>query len=156
MLTLYRPALKDMWFRRQMLEDEETMSYNRAWGGTIAFPEENWDEWYGYWVEDPKDERYYRYLRNEERDFVGEIAYHLDAGSGCWMANVIVYSRFRRRGYGGEALDMLCAEAGANGVKVLWDDIAADNPAVGMFLKHGFVEDHRTEQQIFLKKELNL
>ena len=42
MLTLYRPKLSDLWFRQALLADEETMSYNRAWGGTIAFPEEDW------------------------------------------------------------------------------------------------------------------
>ncbi|MBR2671110.1 MAG: GNAT family N-acetyltransferase [Oscillospiraceae bacterium] len=155
MLTLYRPKLEDMWFRRQMLEDEETMSYNHAWGGTVHFPEERWKDWYEYWVGEPAGERYYRYLRNEEGDFIGEIAYHLDAGTGYWLADVIVFSLYRHRGYGGEALDLLCAEACANGVDMLWDDIAADNPAVGMFLRHGFAEDHRTDELIFLKKRLN-
>ena len=155
MLTLYRPKLEDMWFRKQMLEDEETMSYNRAWGGTIPFPVERWKDWYLYWIEEPEDERYYRYLRNDDGDFVGEIAYHRDPESGYWLADVIVFSLYRHRGYGGEALDLLCAEACANGVDMLWDDIAADNPAVGMFLRHGFAEDHRTDELIFLKKRLN-
>lgn len=155
MLTLYRPELEDMWFRKQMLEDEETMSYNHAWGGTIPFPEERWKDWYMYWVEEPENERYYRYLRNDDGDFVGEIAYHRDTVTGYWLADVIVFSLYRHRGYGGEALDLLCAEACANGVDMLWDDIAADNPAVGMFLRHGFAEDHRTDELIFLKKRLN-
>lgn len=33
-LEPYRPALSDLWFRRELLADEATMSYNRAWGGT--------------------------------------------------------------------------------------------------------------------------
>ena len=37
-LTLYVPTLDDLWFRRRMLEDPETMAYNRAWGGTIRWP----------------------------------------------------------------------------------------------------------------------
>ncbi len=35
MLTLYEPKYEDLWFRKMMLADEDTMSYNHAWGGTI-------------------------------------------------------------------------------------------------------------------------
>ena len=36
----------------------------------------------------------------------------------------------------------------------LFDDIAIDNPAKEMFLRHGFTEEARTEQVILLKKVL--
>ncbi len=42
MITTYKPALKDLWFRQQFMADEATMSYNAAWGGTISFPESAW------------------------------------------------------------------------------------------------------------------
>ena len=42
MLTLYEPKYEELWFRRRMLADAETMAYNHAWGGTVDFPEENW------------------------------------------------------------------------------------------------------------------
>jgi len=32
-IRLYLPKPEDLWFRRSLLEDPETMSYNRAWGG---------------------------------------------------------------------------------------------------------------------------
>ena len=53
MLTLYKPEYEDLWFRQMMLADEDTMSYNHAWGGTIDFPEERWRKWYERWVEQP-------------------------------------------------------------------------------------------------------
>ena len=40
------------------------------------------------------------------------------------------------------------------GVRQLWDDIAIDNPAIGLFLEQGFVEDHRSVSQVYLKKDL--
>ena len=49
---------------------------------------------------------------------------------------------------------MLCSMAKNNGVSILYDDIAIDNPAIKLFLKHGFVEESRTEEKIILKKEL--
>lgn len=152
MLTLYEPKYEDLWFRQMMLADEDTMSYNHAWGGTIPFGEDKWRGWYDCWIADPDGKRYYRYLKNEDGQFVGEIAYHYDAEMQQEIANVMIYAKYRRRGYGGEALDLLCSAAKSNGVSVLYDDIAIDNPAVSLFLKHGFVEESRTEEIILLKR----
>ena len=155
MLTLIKPGYGDLWFRQAMLGDEETMSYNHAWGGTIPFPEEDWADWYGYWVENPEGKRFYRYVRNGAGEFVGEIAYHLDGNSGMVLADVVIFAPFRGRGYGSRALELLCAAAKENGIGRLYDDIAADNPAVGMFLRHGFSEIRRTEDKIILMRELS-
>ena len=66
MLTLVKPAFDDLWFRKNLMADEETMSYNARWGGTIPFPEEEWESWYESWVRNPGASRYYRYLMNSE------------------------------------------------------------------------------------------
>lgn len=154
MLTLHKPQLEELWFRQMMMADEETMSYNRAWGGTIPWPREEWDGWYDRWVADPQDARLYRYVKNSSGEFVGEIAYHYDGDIPGFTANVIILSKYRRRGYGGQALELLCAEAGANGITVLYDDMAVGNPALALFLRHGFTEEARTAEKILLKKAL--
>ena len=118
MLTLYKPRFEDLWFRRMMLADEDTMSYNHAWGGTILWPQAEWGGWYERWVANPKDGRLYRYVKNSSGDFVGEIAYHFDADMQGFTANVIIFSKFRGRGYGGQALELLCAEAKSNGITI--------------------------------------
>ena len=51
-------------------------------------------------------------------------------------------------------MDLLCNAAKQNGVKLLYDDIAIDNPAITMFLQNGFMEEYRTHKVIMLKKEL--
>ena len=153
MLTLYRPKQTDLWFRQALLADEETMSYNRAWGGTIAFPEEDWADWYDYWIARPEGKRFYRYL-SDGGLFVGEVAYHYDAELGGMIADVIVYAPERGKGYGRAGLDLLCAAAKENGITELYDDIASDNPAVGLFLRHGFAEAFRADGKIVLKKTL--
>ena len=154
MIRVYKPEYRDLWFRQAMLADEETMSYNHAWGGTISFPEERWKEWYALWVGEPEGDRLYRYVTDEAGTFVGEIAYHMDEELGGCTANVIIFAGYRGSGFGGQALDTLCALAKENGVTRLFDDIAADNPAVGMFLRHGFAECGRTAEKIILVKEL--
>ena len=153
LLELVVPALEDMWFREKLLADEETMSYNHAWGGTIPFPQENWRDWYDYWVVNHEGRRYYRYLK-DENGFVGEIAYHYDPEYDGYVANVLVYSEYRGRGYGAQGLALLCDAAKENGIRVLYDDIAIDNPAIHLFLWQGFFEERRTEEKIILKKEL--
>ena len=40
MLELYKPHIEDLWFKEQMMSDEQTMAYNHAYGGTIPFPKE--------------------------------------------------------------------------------------------------------------------
>lgn len=67
-LKVYLPELEDLWFRERLMSDEETMSYNHHWGGTIAFPEERWPEWYRHWISDHQNQRFYRYLVNEKRN----------------------------------------------------------------------------------------
>lgn len=95
MIEAYLPRPDELWFRRKMLADEATMAYNRAYGGTVDFPEERWPDWYGRWVAHPEG-RYYRYLRESASgEFVGEIAYHFDGEE--YLADVIVYAPYRRR-----------------------------------------------------------
>lgn len=155
MIKLYIPKQEDLWFRQMFMEDDETMSYNHNWGGTIPFPEENWADWYEYWVMNSERKRFYRYLQDETNDeFVGEIAYHYDSEQHIYIADVIVHAKYRGKGFGEQGLLLLCDAAKANGVEKLYDDIAIDNPAIKLFLKVGFYEEYRTDEIIMLKKEL--
>ena len=154
-VRLYLPKPEDLWFRRSLLADPETMSYNRAWGGTIPFPKEHWDEWYTRWIRCADGTRFYRYITaDRSRIFVGETAYHYDPESGSWLADVIIHARYRGRGYGREGLRLLCEAARTNGIAVLKDTIAADNPAVRLFLQEGFVVESVTEQIVTVAKKL--
>ena len=153
MLEAVTPTFADMWFRESLLADEETMSYNHAWGGTIPFPKENWQNWYDYWIINHENRRFYRYLKAENR-FVGEVAYHYDPEYDGYVTNVIIFSAFRGKGYGAQGLELLCAAAKENGINALYDDIAIDNTAVRLFLKQGFYEVYRTDEIIVLKKDL--
>ena len=154
-MILFTPKLEDLWFRKMFMADEETMSYNHHWGGTIPFPEEAWPDWYDYWVANPKGKRFYRYLQDEAtREFVGEVAYHYDVEEQKYIADVIVYAKYRGKGFGEQGLRMLCEAAKANGIGILYDNIAIDNSAVKLFLKVGFTEDYRTDEIIMLKREL--
>ena len=85
MLILYKPKYEDLWFRQLMLSDEETMSYNHTWGGIIPWPEREWKDWYDYWIINHEGKRYYRYLMNQDGQFVGEILCYGRRGEGFWF-----------------------------------------------------------------------
>lgn len=155
MIKLYKPKIEDLWFREKLLNDKDTMSYNNAYGGTIPFPKEKWEEWYNRWVNVDEHERLYRYILNENKEFVGEASYHYDDNFKAHMVDVIVYSKFRKRGYGGEALLTLIENAKRNGIKSLSDNIAIDNPAITLFLNLGFKEEYRNDEFIMFKIIIN-
>ena len=153
-VSFYKPRIEDLWFREAMLADPDTMSYNAAWGGTIPFPREDWDDWYDYWVANP-DRRFYRYITTgESRAFVGEAAYHYDAELQVYITDVIIPAKSRGRGYGKAGLKLLCEAAKKAGITELYDNIAIDNPGIRMFLSFGFQEEYRTDEIIMLRKSL--
>ena len=155
MLKVVKPELEDLWFRESMMADIETMSYNDAWGGTIPFPKEDWEEWYTLWVRNSGQERYYRYLKDDaNKVFVGEISYHFDKLRNIYICDVIIKAEFRKQGFGTQGIQLLCEAAKANGVKVLYDDIAADNPSIHLFLKNGFSIEFQNDEILMVKTVL--
>ena len=155
MLKVVKPELEDLWFRESMMADIETMSYNDAWGGTIPFPKEDWEEWYTLWVRNSGQERYYRYLKDDvNKVFVGEISYHFDKLRNIYICDVIIKAEFRRQGFGTQGIQLLCEAAKANGVEALYDNIAADNPSAHLFLENGFSIEFQNDEILMVKRVL--
>ena len=153
MLELYEPRIEDLWFKKKMMDDEQTMAYNQAYGGTIPFPKEKWTNWHQRWITDHGGKRFYRYIQDNDA-FVGEVAYYFDEERQIYIADVVIYAPYRGKGYGRKALQLLCEIAKENGIKELYDDIAIDNSSVELFLKCGFEEVLRSNEYILAKKEL--
>lgn len=130
------------------------MFYNHDYGGCIDFPPEKWEKWYEKWLKNHTNRYFYRYLYNQElKIFVGECAYHWEETEQKYICDVIVHSRYRGKGYGTEALFLLCEAAKDRGLNELWDNIAIDNPSVSLFLRCGFTEISRDADAVWLKKE---
>lgn len=151
MLRFYTPGPEELSFRQTMLEDDATMAYSRAWGGTIPFPREKWADWYRRWFGDGT--RFYRYLQAEDGRFVGDAALYPEDGE--IHVNLLIYAPERGRGFGRAGLALLCAEAKRRGIARLYDDIAADNTAaLALFTGCGFTVDGRMDRSVPVKKEL--
>lgn len=154
-LELVKPQYTHMAFRQQLLSDEETMTYNNKWGGTISFTEDKWKSWYEKWILDKSGNHFYKLLFDTDtKKFVGETAYHYDDEYKAYIADVIVKAEYRGKGYGKEGLKLLIKAAKENGLTYLYDNIAVDNSAIKLFLQLGFVEKWRNEDFIMLEKKL--
>ena len=116
-LELYIPKKEDLWYRQKMMEDPNTMDYNKGYfldsdrynneTGCILFPKEDWDEWYAFFI-DNEPERYYAYiLRKSDHTFLGEVCLrHMDKPNEYEMG-IVLESIHRKRGYSKVALKML-------------------------------------------------
>ena len=155
MIEIHKPEPEELWFRESLMADEDTMSFNHAWGGPIPFPKTKWAQWYHAWTEGSEYHRYYRYLLNQETGaYVGEISYHFDTQRNIHLCDVIVLAKYRNKGFGTKGIQLLCNAAKENGVTALYDDIAADNPSVSLFLKSGFTIDYQNDDVVMVKKVL--
>jgi len=154
MVKLIIPKLEDLWFREDLLKDERTMSFNHNYGGTIEFSCDKWESWFNRWINVCDNKRFYRYVVNDKNEFVGEVAYHYDEEIKGYIVSVIIHAKYRGRGYGSDALDLLCESAKDNGVSILYDDIAIDNPSVKMFLNRGFIKAKQVENKMWFYKML--
>ncbi|MGG7214422.1 GNAT family N-acetyltransferase [Clostridium nigeriense] len=153
MIKLIVPRMEELSFRKELLSDEDTMSYNHKWGGTIDFQENKWEEWYRKWIINKNNDRYYAYLFSEKLNcYVGEIAYHYSEKE--YIANIIIHSKYRGNGFGKIGLKLLCKKAKENGLVTLFDNIALGNPSIKMFLDYDFKEVWRNEEAIMIKKDL--
>ena len=153
MLKLYKPNINDLWFRQELLNDSNTMEYNNNHGKTIDFPKEKWQTWYNKWLN--TNTHYYRYLLDDSTNkFIGEVAYYYDNQRKINIASIIIHAKYRHKGYGTKALNLLCNAAKNNGITTLYDDISINNLAIKLFLNNGFSIDYETDELIMVKKEL--
>lgn len=109
MLRLVLPDREGCAFRQALMADPETMRYNAPWfppEGTIPFPEDAWDEWLDAWC-GHEPERFCAFLAQEDGTLVGEVCWH-HHGAGM---GVIILAKYRGRGYGAQALQLLMDRA---------------------------------------------
>lgn len=155
MIVFVIPTMEQLNFRQRLLSDEKTMAFNQKWGGAVGFPLQKWSAWYEKWVLNGGQEHFYRYVFAPELNcFVGEAAWHFDRQERAYLADILIHSQYRGRGYGGQALDLLCRQAKERGIKELRDHIALDNPSIALFLKKGFTKLWQDQDGIMVGKAL--
>lgn len=116
-LELHTPSFDELWYRRRMMSDPSTMSYNAGYTlgfdgyhpdtGCIDFPEDKWQGWYDRFV-GREPERFYAYLvRKEDGTFIGEVVLRQEGAPGRYEMGVVIEASHRGKGYSAEALKLL-------------------------------------------------
>lgn len=116
-ITLYVPKMDELWFRKQLLEDPETMSYNKGYelasphyhkeNGCIDFPKESWAAWAKRFL-NQEPMRFYAYiLRVEDQTFLGEVNLHRNDEGDWYDMGIVLHAQYRGHGYAYTALQLL-------------------------------------------------
>lgn len=116
-LYLHVPDIDEMWYRRRIMLDPETMSYNKGYDldiegydretGCINFPQSKWQTWYERFIDNEPD-RFYAYIaRREDFEFIGEVNLRKAEGQAWHEMGIVVESKYRSMGYAEEAMRLL-------------------------------------------------
>lgn len=132
-IKLHIPQISELYYRRHLISDKDTMSYNAGWGdngsGCYYQSMEQVLEWYKYWNNDSGN--YYAYIvRGEDDSFVGEVNLHWNNNLKRHIVGVTIEAKYRGYGYAKEALLLLVEKAFFEfGIENLSDDFPADRIA---------------------------
>lgn len=151
-LYLHIPGFQELWYRQKLLKDPETMSYNKGYDiafngyeketGCIAFPEQEWADWYACFV-GKEPQRFYAYIvREADGTFMGEVNVRKDEAAFWYEMGIVLEAKYRGKGYGAEALRLLLKHAfedmNADAVHNVFE--AERISAVGTHLSAGFTK----------------
>jgi RimJ/RimL family protein N-acetyltransferase len=108
------PTINELDYRRKLLSDADTMSYNVGYGvnGTGRCPatREQSESWYRNWFSAP--DRYYAYIiRSDDNQPVGDVDIHYDRKYDTYLIGVVIEAKYRGNGYSEEALRLLADKA---------------------------------------------
>lgn len=145
-VCLFQPHIEDLWYRKQLVEDEKTMSFNEAYGGPFPFDRKKWEPFYQKWGLD--ENYFYRYIFDENHSYAGEIGYVKETDTTCWMHMIVEYSK-RNQGIGTKALQLLLDEAKKNGMEEIKVEMDENDKNIAVFIKQGFIKARST---VFAKK----
>lgn len=144
-LKLQIPKLKDLQYRKELLANEKTMSYNIGYGtfnnsGCIEFKQESWEKWFHKWINnEPK--RYYAYiLKADENTPIGEVALTYVEKEDGYCVSIVIDEQYRGRGFSEEVLKLILSVAfNKFKAKNVFDNFTCERQAAEkLFKKLGF------------------
>lgn len=145
-----KPDMEELGFRKELLSDRRTMDFGT---GTIAFDEDEWESWYGKWVEGDPKKNYYRLIYCEGCGyFVGETGYErAEDGSAC--VHILIDVDLRDSGYGSAALKHIASVAMENGMDTLSAKMDKHSPYFRFMKRRGFKAVSIGEDTVLMKAD---
>lgn len=173
-LKLIVPQKEDLWFKKKLKEDPDTMDYNRGYDlnfagynrtdGTIQTDlRELGNVWAEKWIGNESTNFYY-FIKNNDT-FIGEIYAKLDKIKNSYEIGIVIKGEHRGRGYATPAIKLLCEKLKAKGIKKLYHKLPASRKsAIKADINNGFIikkenidgmsKFGKTEKLVYLEKEL--
>ncbi len=161
---LYKPKKSELGYRKQLLQEKDTMQYNAGYNmkingynyetGVINKTDEELNFWYESWNASDK-KKYYAYICDKESNqFVGEIYFYYQEHN--YGMGIVIINKYRGKGYGYQALIELQKIAFEEyNVNALVDTIPENRlGAIKTFKKAGFIENG-IDESIRFKKRIN-
>ena len=109
-LKLHTPTENELEYRRQLIADETTMSYNAGYGdnGGCTYHQTDMQvrQWYQSWNKD--NEHFYAYIvRTQDNTYIGEVNAHKGSSVDWYEMGIVLEAKYRGLGYAVEALNLL-------------------------------------------------
>ena len=125
-IRLVVPNFDDYSYKEKIENDKDTMSYNAGYDvsyegynydtGCIKFNKDNWK-----WLLSG-DRVYFAYILDcDSNNYVGYVTYEWSEIYDEYECSVLIEHKYRKLGYGADALKLLIKEAYKNGIDSLYD-----------------------------------
>ena len=148
-LKLIIPQKEDLWFKKEIKEDPNTMDYNAGYDlsfngynktdGTIKTDlKELEDIWFKNWINNEPNRFYYYIVCNNL--YVGEIYAKYDKEKDSYEIGIVIKAEFRGKGISSPAIGLLCDKLKDYGVKNLYHELPTSRlSAIKSDINNGFV-----------------
>lgn len=146
-LKLHIPNEDELEYRRHLISDKETMSYNIGYSddgaGCYYQSIEQVRDWYKNW--NNGTDNYYAYIiRKKDNTPIGEVDIHWSGYCQKHIIGIVIEAKYRGKGYAEEALSLLC-DVAFDELKLdkIYDDFPVTRTsAEKVFSKVGFVREN--------------
>lgn len=148
-LKLVIPQIKDLWFKKEIKEDPNTMDYNAGYdltfsgynreNGTIKTDLKELENiWSKKWIgNEPTNFYYYISLNNK---FIGEIYAKFDEYKNAHEIGIVIKAEHRGKGISTPAIKLLCEKLKESGIKNLYHELPKSRVgAIKADTNNGFV-----------------
>ena len=173
-LELIVPQKEDLWFKKEMKEDPNTMDYNAGYdlnidgynrqNGTIQTDINELKEvWAKKWIGNRPAIFYY--FIQADKQFIGEIYAKYDVSRNSYEIGIVIKGEYRGKGYSTPAIKLLCEELKKQGIKKLYHKLPmCRKAAIKADINNGFIikkenldgmkKFGESEKLVYLEKEL--
>lgn len=153
---LKKPLFEDMKYTKRLWEDEATMAFNQKWGGTVAFPQSQWESFFNQYCSNNPHYLYF-HIYSQHDEFVGEVSVKTK-DLLTYSLNIKVLAEHRGNRYGFYALQEFVRYlfSSTDAIRII-DDVASDNQgAIGLLQKCGFAIKNQNKEITYMELDKNM